>query len=279
GGLAKVLWAPNDKVEAVMVDVYFTYLYFVPGEVFRFDLDVRILDGIITGYEFILPRFLQWQPYLKDVLIGQVLLTQGDARSPDAVRFTSLDQMTLRCPDLYFYDPLIIRPRLLNIFKGEGFGINLDVLFANPGPLHVEIGTIGVRLMDRNNQLAVVTLDVNILNNLEGGNAERGNNIPIEAKLTLNPLFIIKDLVELILNKKQFRLEWFADRPGVGAAPWLLKILNATPEYLGKELLPIILAVLRRIELSLGPFTFPIPLPGEFNDAADGYLRAAGDHV
>jgi hypothetical protein len=272
GGIAKVLWAPNNQIDAVAVEVYFTEIYFVPGEVFWFNLDVRIISsGLVKAYEKVLPRFLQWQPYLQDVLLGQVTLTQGDPRVDSSIKFASFDQITLAAPDLYFYEPLLVQPKLLNPFK-QGFGIDLNIFFANPGPLHVEIGDIGLRIYNGNNQLAVVTIPINTINALEGGNTPRGNKIPIQAKLTLNPLFIVGDLLDLLFNRKKFRLEWFADKPGVGAAPWLLDILNATDENLAKNLLPIILSVLRHIELKLGPFT--IPLPNEFNDEADAFLNA-----
>ncbi|KAJ3263997.1 hypothetical protein HDU76_012216, partial [Blyttiomyces sp. JEL0837] len=190
GGIARVMWAPTGTIEQYIVDVDFTEIYFVPGEVFWFNLDVTVHGtDLVPAFHEILPNFLEWKPYLKGVLLGHVTLTQGPPRDPNSIALRTFDQVTVVAPDLYFYSPLLVEPSLMNIFKGQ-LGLNIPIYFANPGPLHVELGELGVRVYDQSDQIAIVKIPINTKNVLEGGNTQKANVIPLSVQWTGNVLLI-----------------------------------------------------------------------------------------
>ncbi|KAJ3192570.1 hypothetical protein HK101_006309 [Irineochytrium annulatum] len=274
GGTAKVMWAPQGTIESYVVDVYFSDLVFIPGQVFTFNVDARVNSGpALVAFQSILPAFVEWKPYLLGILVGHATLTNSDPRVGSPKSFNAFDSVTVVAPDLFFYAPLLVQPKLMNPFT-EGLGLIINLHFANPGPLHVELGNIGVKLMDRSEQLGIVTIGINTLNNLEGGNTLMGNTIPIDVKITLNIFDIFMNLFDLLTGAKQYELVWFSDKN----APWIVDLLNGVPKDLSGNLIPIIIAVLRHLEIKLGPFTLG-PLPGHFTSKADEILAWGGNHV
>ncbi|KAI8842525.1 hypothetical protein BC829DRAFT_301567 [Chytridium lagenaria] len=273
GGTAKVMWAPQGRIESYIVDVFFQNIYFAPNEVFSFELDVIVnAKEAEDAISVILPRFIQWKPYLLGVLLGHATFTSGSPYDPNSKVFRSFDKVTVVAPELFFYKPLLVEPKLLNPFT-QGLGLRINLYFANPGPLHVELGNIGARVYDSSKEVGSVNIALNTKNNLEGGNRPMGNLIPIIVKIDLG----LRNIINLIFNPKRYRLQWFNDRNGL-SAPWLINVLNNIPEDIGSELLPIILAVLRHIEIKLGPFNID-PFPDVFNKKADKYLAMAGNNV
>ncbi|KAJ3217586.1 hypothetical protein HDU67_007658 [Dinochytrium kinnereticum] len=275
GGTARVMWAPQGRqnIEAYIVDVYFKNIYFAPNEVFSFELDVVVnAKDAEPAFASILPRFIQWKPYLLGVLLGHATFTSGSPYDPNSKVFTVFNRVTVVAPDLFFYKPLIVQPKLMNPFT-QGLGLRINIFFANPGPLHVELGSMGARVFDGRKEVGSVDLQINTKNNLEGGNAPMGNLVPIVVKINLSFL----NILNLIFARDRYKLVWYSDRNGL-QAPWLVALLDNIPEDISSQLLPIILAVLRHIEIKLGPFNIG-PLPGAFNQRADEYLGLAGNNV
>ncbi|KAJ3118043.1 hypothetical protein HDU96_004282 [Phlyctochytrium bullatum] len=275
GGKARVMWAPKGTIENYIVDVYFKNIYFAPNEVFSFELDVVVnAKEAEPAIAVVLPRFIQWKPYLLGVLLGHATFYSGSPYDPNSIAFTSFDQVTVVAPDLYFYDPLIVQPKLLNPFK-DGLGLRINLYFANPGPLRVELGHIGARLISNGNVMGSVDLEINTKNNLQGGQAPMGNLVPIIVKIDIGDIF--KGVLDLLFRRIPIKLDWYSNYNGL-SAPWLVSLLDNVPEDISGQLIPIIISVLRHIEIKLGPFNFG-PLPSAFNSKADEYLSMAGNHV
>ncbi|KAJ1559252.1 hypothetical protein HK405_011394, partial [Cladochytrium tenue] len=277
GAIVQVMYAPNGTVANDMFDVLFHDLYFVPNEHFTFNLDVVARD-FVPSIASILPRLIEFRPYLADVWVGRVILTDNDPRQGDYVGLQTFGQLNVVCPDEYFYSPLYIRPSL-KVSLTEGLDLDIDMYFSNPGPLHLELGSMGVILRDRTEEIGNVTLTINTLNNLEGGNAQYGNHVPISVKITLDPLLIGQNLVDLITGAKQYSLDWFSFKEGVGAdnsAPWLVDLLDAAPADLVSNLIPVIVAVLGNIDIQIGDWD--INLSSVFKSTASEILQWGEDH-
>ena len=221
GAIAKVMWAPDgEHVDAYLIDAYFYDIRFIPNEPFSFTIELDIFPKeILKALPTCLFNLVTWKSYSQGILLGDATLTNGDPRSPSSTRFTSFDQVKLVPKDLYMYDPLLVKIKGTRFEKGNIMG-DIDVYFSNPGPLHIDLGSLGVELTNNNGSLVGFNVSLNTLNNLEGGAAERGNTIPISFKITLNLFYIFKSFIDLLIHIKNFDFKWFSKEE------WFTEILD-----------------------------------------------------
>jgi hypothetical protein len=212
------------------------------------DLDVVIHDpDILRSFRALLPKLLKWENAIEGIRIANATLTTGNPRDPNSIFLRNFESLIIDTPPEYMYSPLTVVPKLVNPFT-KGVGLDIDVYFPNPGPLHLELGDLGVKLMEGNDQIGKATLTINTINKIEGGASLRGNKIPIAVRITLNFITLIKTLEDLITGHKRLHIQWFAQ------TKWLTDILNNVPEDLQGQLVPILLALLRHVHLQIGPF-------------------------
>lgn len=196
------MWVPNGTIQDYLVDVYFTEIIITPGKPISLDLDVILrTPDLLPSVDHILPLFLQWKDCLGGVLLGHATFSQGNPRDPSSIYLRSFDQVTLPSPPETMYTPLLVVPKLVNPFT-QGVGLDIDVFFPNAGPLHVELGSLGINLFENGKQIGHVNLEINTVNVLEGGNTQRGNRIPINVRLSLGLISLFQTLEDLITGAK-----------------------------------------------------------------------------
>ncbi|TPX55816.1 hypothetical protein PhCBS80983_g05003 [Powellomyces hirtus] len=236
-----------------------------PGKNVELDMMIYVIEPtIIACADVLLPQLLQWESFTQSVTIGRLGLTMGDPKSA-SVQFTMFDHVEIKPPPLYMFDPLMISPRLINPLT-KGLGLDIHIGIPNGGPLAVDLGVIGARIVDRGTtEFGSVTLvDGLVLKNAaEGGRDPRVNDINVAARFQLdpNPLRLWNAMIDLIRGGRNFDIDFFAHTKSGTPIPWLERILESIPEYLKGNLVPIVFSLLEHIKIKLGPFTLgPPPL-------------------
>ncbi|KAI8590328.1 hypothetical protein BDZ88DRAFT_106976 [Geranomyces variabilis] len=234
-----------------------------PGRPVQLDLLVKTIEpNIIAAANTILPQLLEFTSFTKDLQIGRIGLTMGNPQNP-SVFFSAFDQAQLTPPPLYMFEPLSIRPKLINPFT-QGLGLDIFIGMPNGGPLNVDLGKFGVRIMDRGTTeigTAGFTDGIILKNAAEGGNNAANNEFRIAARLDIerNPLKFWTALIDLLQGAKNYDLEWYSTTMDGAPTPWLQHILANIPLYLKGNIVPIILSLLNHIKIKLGPFTISPP--------------------
>ncbi|KAJ3183539.1 hypothetical protein HDU87_006864 [Geranomyces variabilis] len=234
-----------------------------PGRPVQLDLLVKTIEpNIIAAANTILPQLLEFTSFTTDLQIGRIGLTMGDPQNP-TVLFSAFDQAHLTPPPLFMFEPLTIRPKLVNPFT-QGLGLDIFIGMPNGGPLDVNLGKFGVRILDRGTTeigTAGFTDGIVLKNAAEGGNNAANNEFRIAARLDIerNPLKFWTALIDLLQGAKNYDLEWYSTTMDGAPTPWLQNILANIPLYLKGNIVPIILSLLNHIKIQLGPFTISPP--------------------
>ncbi|KAJ3014448.1 hypothetical protein HKX48_005132 [Thoreauomyces humboldtii] len=256
------------------VDLIFTKVALTPGQPIQFELMVKTVEpAIFAAADVILPQLLEWVSFTQGVQLGSLALTLGDPTSP-SINFQALNQALLQPPDLYMFEPIFVKPELVNPLT-QGLGLDIHLGMPNMGCLHVDLGILGVRITDRGTTEIgkASTPDGLVLKNVaEGGGDPRVNDFRLAVRLDLdfNPIKVWDSIVDLLHGGANYQLDFFATTTGGTAVPWLTNVLAHVPDYLKGNLLPIIVGLLDHIKIKLGPFT--ITPPPIFHELAEDIL-------
>ncbi|TPX67077.1 hypothetical protein SpCBS45565_g04061 [Spizellomyces sp. 'palustris'] len=278
-GASAIAVVTYDKTD--IVQVYFNKIAIEPGKPIELNIKVLfLLPDIVGSLQDIIPRLLTWRNIAERATLGKLALTMGDPQSP-SVSFNMFDQVAIQAPELYMYQPLVIRPKLVNPLT-QGLGLDIFVGMPNPGPFHLNLGVVGAKIMNGGGEFGrASTPDAVVLKNVnEGGNDPNLNQFRLAVRLELpkNPLLIWGALLDILMGKfTDFSIEFFAETIGGQRVPWLTACLDGVPLYLKGNFLRIVVGLLTHMKIQLGPFT--IPPPPIFNQAAQNLLGSLPQQV
>ncbi|KAJ3087472.1 hypothetical protein HK102_011023, partial [Quaeritorhiza haematococci] len=298
GIIAEVMYNMKGEFtpEYTVADAYFSQLVIQPGT-FSFDLLIQARKGneLLIPLSDAAPRLLQFKDYAANALLGRAVVVSGDPFNPSDPNNKKLDALGrayFHAPDLYFWQPIRIKPLLKNPFTRNGIEFNIQLRFPNPGPFHLDIGVFNIELVPGQNAdrplpplVSVRTPGSLIVKNLnEGGNdtavlnPENGVLNVVIPWSGLNPINLIRHLMELIKPKPGGNqlLKIQVIRPGEGPVSWLDEGLGQLPRDVTRNFIPIIIALLKNVRFELFGFNFGVenlPIVNRFFNDADETLR------
>ncbi|KAI8916085.1 hypothetical protein EDD86DRAFT_197612 [Gorgonomyces haynaldii] len=188
-------------------------------------------------------------------------LTIGSS-NPDGSAFVALAFGFFRAPDLYLFNPITISvlPNWQIITKG---GIELPIKigfsFPNTGPLHLDIGSVGIDVVDGANKLLTIASpgDIIIKNNVEGGDTNGGAGNPTHGELDiilpftdLNPAVILKLLKDLLTKTSELGIKLRFERDGKDLV-WVSTVARQLDPNSIKKLIPFIAVILSHIKFEV----------------------------
>ncbi|CAB4476369.1 unnamed protein product [Rhizophagus irregularis] len=211
----------------------------------EFGLTVLVDNGPMSqALETAVPNLLSFKSYTDGASLGGVILcTSDDCLNPPDNSFKIFNEINFVPPPLFLFNPINVE--LTKIFPTLG----LNTLFTNTGPLHVDIGNFVLSLQSSGTSIFEVSSPqpVIIQNNLE--NAGK-NVIPVEGKLTLDPLQIPKLLLDLVDLEKDFAIVLQVNKNG-DPIGWLNDLLKNLPQTVIKNLFPILQGLLKNISIGI----------------------------
>ncbi|KAL7746566.1 hypothetical protein RI367_008093 [Sorochytrium milnesiophthora] len=236
------------------VQAYVTELVCKPGQPLSFHIVIDTIQPVVNQVMAIaVPRLVEFVSYSQDTFIGGIRLhTVAEPRTAKpGETFIPFRDVRIAAPPLLMWGPLTIRPHLINPFT-QGLGIDVDVGFPNPGPIHINVGNVRLALTDtrRNEEIGHLEIDnVVFLNNRElkgGSNVEKA-----KARFTLNLLAIPGVLVDLIGHPEAFQMQtdirWEADK----ALTWINDIINSLPKPLIANFWKVLMGILHNSSIRL----------------------------
>ncbi|KAJ3411177.1 hypothetical protein HDV05_002643 [Chytridiales sp. JEL 0842] len=274
---AKVLWRMEGKKERqyTVVDAYFTNVKIAPNQPISFDL-LLAPDmgerGVLTPLNEAIPYLVQFEDYAQHAWLGAVNLYKGEAGVGEP--FSIFRNSMFRAPDLYLWQPITIKPVASNIFTREGLRFKLEFSFPNPGPLHLNVGSIVAGIKDRDDRTDIIRLStpgpVVVQNVNEGANENGGRDAVLNNEFEIvipwsdfNPFTFFGRLVDLIEPLKNYDIVIETIRPGEGPVSWVNKCLEQLPGNLVANLLPVVVALLSKVKIELFGFSLSASLiPG-----------------
>ncbi|CAG8607500.1 11585_t:CDS:2, partial [Funneliformis caledonium] len=212
----------------------------------EFGLFLIIENGPMSqALETAVPNLLKFKSFTQGASLGSVTLcTSKDCLNLSDDSFKIFNEISFAPPPLFLWNPIAVD--LVKIVST----IILDVSFKNIGPLHVDIGDFVLSL--ESNGISIFEIFSNqsvvIQNNLENSGQ---NIIPIEAKLTLNPVEIPKLLLDIVDFKKDLIISLRVSRDEEGQIEWLNDLLKELPQTVWMNFLPILRGLLNNIKLGI----------------------------
>ncbi|ORZ27166.1 hypothetical protein BCR44DRAFT_1455777 [Catenaria anguillulae PL171] len=227
--------------DKVMVENWVNNVKITDGVLyFRLIID-PVFPAVMDGLNDAVPRLASWKDLAENAFLGGFALHTV----PDAKKATPQQTMStfigarLDVPPLFFYRPLTLRPILINPFK-EGVGIDLEVSFDNPGPLHINIGQL--------HWIGKLGGDKLVLINKQEGPR---NVFRLKTRLTLNLLDIPGLLWDLVAHRDRFGfksdIRWEPNTELV----WLNQIVERLPPALVAHIWEILLGLIRNSSVRL----------------------------
>ncbi|ORZ34797.1 hypothetical protein BCR44DRAFT_47031, partial [Catenaria anguillulae PL171] len=237
--------------DKVMVENWVNNVKITDGVLyFRLIID-PVFPAVMDGLNDAVPRLASWKDLAENAFLGGFALHTV----PDAKKATPQQTMStfigarLDVPPLFFYRPLTLRPILINPFK-EGVGIDLEVSFDNPGPLHINIGQLHLGLVNkhRSSEIGKLGGDKLVLINKQEGPR---NVFRLKTRLTLNLLDIPGLLWDLVAHRDRFGfksdIRWEPNTELV----WLNQIVERLPPALVAHIWEILLGLIRNSSVRL----------------------------
>ena len=251
GATAKIGWGPKGIQE--IVNIFFGDIYFIPGKPFTGTADIHVhVPEILEPFKTAVPRLFMWEDYDQNVTVGWPVLTKGDLYHP-SIEWRPFDQIYIDAPPLYLWRPIIIEPKLVNPFK-NGLGMDVNVYIINPGPLYADFGILTTRLYHLTDEIAIVTVPepVEIKNREHGGDLFGTNkiNLQVRIKLSKNPLKAWKELIDILLKFRNYKVDIEASTPEYGRLEWLTTIFQHVGEDMKGHIFPFLIALLHNIKVS-----------------------------
>jgi hypothetical protein len=211
----------------------------------EFGLTIIIENGPMSqALETAVPNLLAFKSYTDGASLGGVILcTSDDCLNPPDNSFKIFNEINFVPPPLFLFNPINVE--LTKILPT----LTLNTLFTNTGPLHADIGNFVLSLQSSGTSIFEVTSSqpIVIQNNLENGGK---NVIPVEAKLTLDPLQIPKLLLDLVDFEKDFAIVLQVNKNG-DQIGWLNDLLKNLPQTVVKNLLPILQGLIKNISIGI----------------------------
>jgi hypothetical protein len=264
--IGKVVWRMKGTSEKLynVVDAIFTNLKIEAGKPIEFDLLLEpdlSEDGLLTPLNEAIPFLLQWEDYAQHAYLGQVNIYKGEPRNSET--FSIFSTSIFRAPELYLWQPITIKPIASNIFTTEGLRFKVGFYWPNPGPLHLDVGTIEASLKnDGSDIIRLKTPGPVIVKNVnEGANEDSGRNGVVNNEFEIiipwsdfNPLTFFDRLVDLLHPLKNYDIDIITSRPGEGPVSWVNKCLEQLPGNVIANLVPVIVALLSKIKIEVFGF-------------------------
>ncbi|KAI9220995.1 hypothetical protein BC828DRAFT_382170 [Blastocladiella britannica] len=237
--------------DAIMVNNWVTNIQFSPSGELRFHLLIDpVWDTVMNGLNDAVPLLVSWKDVAQNAFLGGFRMHNAvDPRTATpAQTFLGIDSARMSPPPLILYSPLSLRPILVNPFK-EGLGINLDVGFTNPGPIHINIGKVYFGIVDGNKAIGGISLDNAVLRNHAESNGGK-NDFLVKARLTLHLLDIPGLLIDLLAHREKFGykcdIRW-DDKELV----WINRIVERLPPALLTHIVSILVGLIRNSSIHL----------------------------
>ncbi|KAI9190235.1 hypothetical protein H9P43_001668 [Blastocladiella emersonii ATCC 22665] len=236
--------------DTVLVNCWVNDLVVAKGKV-KFHLWIDpVFPDVMKGLNDAVPLLLAYKDLAQNAYLGGFQLhTIGEpSKATPAQTFNVFYGARMDPPELFFYRPLVIRPILVNPFK-DGLGLDLEVGFTNPGPVHINIGDVYFGLARGDTRLGGITIDNFVLKNQhEGG----GKNLArAKARVTLNLLDVPGILIDLVAHRDKFGyksdIRWQKDEELV----WLNRIAERLPPAILGRLWEVLFGLLRNASVRL----------------------------
>ncbi|RIA99242.1 hypothetical protein C1645_747693 [Glomus cerebriforme] len=211
----------------------------------EFGLTVLVDNGPMSqALQTAVPNLLAFKSYTDGASLGAVTLcTSDNCLNPPDNSFNIFNEINFLPPPLFLFNPINVE--LTRVLPT----LDLNTLFTNTGPLHTDVGNFVLSLESGGTSIFEVfsTQSIIIQNNLENGGK---NGIPIEGKLTLDPLQIPKLLIDLVDPNNEFGIVLEVSRND-GPVGWLNDLLKNLPQTVLKNLLPIIQGLLKNVSVGI----------------------------
>ncbi|KAI8850188.1 hypothetical protein BC829DRAFT_390044 [Chytridium lagenaria] len=282
--VGQVTWRINGVQEPAfrIVDAIFTNIQVTPGKPITFDLlmspDPSKETGFLKPLEEAIPFLVQFKDYAQFAYLGRVDVYEKGIEKGNS--FNIFGRSEFEAPDLYLWQPITIKPLISNPFTRKGLQFKIEVFWPNPGPLHLDVGVLSVRLESEGDPLLTIESPgpVIVKNVNEGANENQGRQGLVNGVLAItirwsnfNPLTFFENLFDLLNPAENFKLIIETIRPSEGPIKWLNIGLEQLPRDIIENLLPTVIALLGNVKLEIFGFSLSASLIPGFNK----FLRAA----
>ncbi|KAI8913616.1 hypothetical protein EDD86DRAFT_201051 [Gorgonomyces haynaldii] len=257
---ALVTWMPTDgSRELLIVEALFSDFRLQNTENPTIMIQLKPSDDTGLAISDSLTNLLTFEDLTYRAYLGSVVVYPKDSKQ---LPFVGLKPGKFHAPELVLWNPITIDvvPNW-QIFGNGRLKLPISVLlaFLNPGPFHLDIGSVLVQILDRNKSVLDIASkgDFVIINGLEGGNLTSAAGPPTQANFEIiiplsdaNPLFLLQLLKDLITKHLQFELKIRIQRDGQDIE-WVERVIQQIrPEDL-KKLIPLLAAIISHFRIEI----------------------------
>ncbi|KAJ3202217.1 hypothetical protein HDU67_000718 [Dinochytrium kinnereticum] len=282
--VGQVTWRMGGKGETAyrIVDAIFTNIQVRPGKPIEFDLllspDPSPETGFLKPLNEAIPFLIQFRDYAQNAFLGRVDVYEKGIEPGKS--FNIFGKSEFEAPDLYLWQPITIKPILSNPFTRKGLQFKIEIFWPNPGPLHLDVGVISLRLESEGDSLLTIESPGPIIvkNVNEGANVDEGKNGLVNNILAItipwsdfSPLTFFENLFDLLDPLDNFDLVIETIRPGEGPIKWINVGLEQLPGDIIANLGPTVIALLANIKIEV----FGFKLSASLIPGLNKFLRAA----